>query len=74
MQMTVEDNTAGFVVTYNGVVLSASADERATVSVPKPSGSSAQFYLGVQCGYKPFAAPQVRGALCMRAMSRQPAA
>lgn len=54
-QLTLKDNTEGFLVMYNGVVLSGSKDPKAVVTIPGPQGNNSHFYVTVQCGPRPVA-------------------
>lgn len=67
--MTLEGNTEGFLVQYNGLVLTSAKDPKATISVPGPQGTSSHFFVTVQCGYNPIKTPQVwrhmRSQLCI---------
>lgn len=59
-QVSVVQNTEGFVLKYNGAVLSSdSSGAGAQVSVPGPKGGSTHFYITVECGYKPIRELQV---------------
>lgn len=58
-QVSAQDNKDGFVVTLNGAVLSGTAEERNSVTVPGPKGASTHLYISIACGYVPIRTPVV---------------